>query len=172
MAYELYLALNREIGSSSMIKGEAQAADYEDQIEVLTWEWNVALKTVVSDTAEDDSDRSDPKSVKLKKRLDRSSTVLMNGGAELTKFPKAVLTLVDRELKGRSEPGVQPKLKLTVTLTGVRVLSYELTMNDAETEVTLDEILEFDFETMSIEYAGHANAKNEIPTGKCEFKRL
>lgn len=161
---ELYLALT---GPNGRINGEVQAEDYVDQIDILDWSWGAALSTEQSDASasggSSSSNRAEPKSVTVKKRFDRSSTMLMSGAANLSKFPKAVLTLLHRAEHG---------MKLTATLEGVRIEKYKLEVKDEEKEVTMEEEIVFSFEVIRIEYVGRPTAKGAAPARSFELRSL
>lgn len=157
---ELYLALT---GPNGRINGEVQAEDYVDQIDIVDWSWGAELSTEQSDAASDstNANRTEPKSLTLKKRTDRSSTALMSGAVNLTKFPKAVITVLHRADK---------KMKLTVTLEGVRIEKYKLSVNDEEKDVTMDEELTLGYEAFRIEYIGRPSAKGAAPARSFELR--
>jgi type VI secretion system secreted protein Hcp len=157
---ELYLALT---GPNGRINGEVQAEDYVDQIDIVDWSWGAALSTEQSDAAagSTNANRVEPKSLTLKKRADRSSTALMSGAVSQTKFPKAVITLLHR---------AERKMKLTVTLEGVRIEKYKLEVKDEEKDVSMDEELTLGYEVIRIEYVGRPTAKGAAPARSFELR--
>lgn len=160
-AGELYLSL---MGPNGRVAGEVQAEGYVDQIDVLDWSWSAALSKESSDAAPARNvtgNRIEPATVTLNKRIDRSSTALMSGATNLTKYPKAVLTLLDRGEGG---------LKLVVTLEQVRIESYKLEIKDQEMEVAMTENLVLGFETIRIEYTGRRNDKGIAATRSYELR--
>ena len=156
----LYLALT---GPNGRINGEVQAEDYVDQIDIVDWSWGAALSTEQSDASagSTNANRVEPKSLTLKKRTDRSSTALMSGAVSQTKFPKAVITLLHRAEK---------KMKLTVTLEGVRIEKYKLEVKDEEKDVAMDEELTLGYEVIRIEYVGRPTAKGAAPARSFELR--
>lgn len=144
---ELYLALT---GPNGKVPGNVQATGYVDQIDLTDWNWSVDLSEKYSQATAPGAktNRAEAKPLTLKKRLDRSSTVLMAGAANLTTFPKAVFTLLHR---------VEHEVKVTVTLQDVRIAKYELTVTDADPAVTMEESMDLSFQSIHIEYVSRMN---------------
>jgi type VI protein secretion system component Hcp len=157
---ELYLALT---GPNGRVNGEVKAEDYVDQIDIVDWSWGAELSKEQSDTGTGSAtaNRTEPKSLTLKKRMDKSSTALMSGAVNLTKFPRAVITMLHRAEK---------KMKLTVTLQGVRIESYKLTVNDNDPDVTMDEELTLAYEVFRIEYIGRSTASGAAAARSFELR--
>ena len=157
---ELYLALTSPNGR---VNGEVKAEDYVDQIDIVDWSWGAELSKEQSDTGSGSAtaNRTEPKPLTLKKRMDKSSTALMNGAVNLTKFPRAVITMLHRAEK---------KMKLTVTLQGVRIESYKLTVTDNDPDVTMDEELTLAYEVFKIEYIGRPTEKAAAPARSFELR--
>ena len=167
---ELYLALT---GPNGRVNGEVKAEDYVDQIDIVDWvvvessiekaSTGASGSASAGDTGAGSAtaNRTEPKPLTLKKRMDKSSTALMNGAVNLTKFPRAVITMLHRAEK---------KMKLTVTLQGVRIESYKLTVTDNDPDVTMDEELTLAYEVFKIEYIGRPTEKAAAPARSFELR--
>ena len=146
---ELYLALT---GPNGKVPGNVQAAGFVDQIDLTDWSWGVDLSEEYSQGSAPGSgaktNRAASRPLNIKKRLDRSSTVLMAGAAKLSTFPRAVITLLHR---------VEHEVRVTVTLQGVRIAKYELTVTDADPAVTMEESIDLSFQSINIEYISRTN---------------
>ena len=144
---ELYLSLT---GPNGKVPGNVQAAGYVDQIDLVDWSWGLDLSDEYSQASASGgkTNRARARSLGIKKRLDRSSTVLMAGAANLTTFPKAVITLLHR---------VEHEVRVAVTLQGVRIAKYELTVTDADPAVTMEESIDLSFQSINIEYVSRMN---------------
>lgn len=139
---ELYLAL---VGTSGAVAGDAVAAGHMGAIEISEWNWGLTLTGELSeaDRGREGTSRAQMGKLTFKKKVDRSSTSLMNGAAKLSAFPKATITMLHRIQKG---------VKLTLTLEHVRIDDYGLSVTDSETGTTLEETIVVSFEKVAIEY--------------------
>lgn len=167
---EFYLALT---GPNGRIKGNVEAQGYLEQIELKDLSWGAALKEVAADAGSDGagSKRAEAGEVKLKKRFDPSSTALMKNAIEGTKLPKAVVTLVHRQ---RQQSWGVDAVKMTITLVGIRITQYVLNLVDADTEVTMEEDVDFSFDSIEIRYSGHkqllASGQSKVPQANFGMK--
>jgi type VI protein secretion system component Hcp len=55
----------------------------------------------------------------------------------------------------RQKDWMTDAVKMTVTLTGVRITRYVLNVVDSESEVTMEEDLDLSFDAIEIRYTGH-----------------
>jgi type VI secretion system Hcp family effector len=157
---EIYLALKLAAAKQDLVAGDVQAAGHEGQIDVDEWSWKAALTDALATSGE--AHRAEGQPLTLKKRFDRSSTILMRAASKATAFPQAVITMRQR---------ADHKLKLTVTLETVRVRKYELTITDTASAVTMEETLTLSFDVIRIKYAGRDLARtaatgNRPPSGQ------
>jgi type VI secretion system Hcp family effector len=149
---EIYLALKLEGSRQELVAGDVQADGHQGQIDVSSWSWSAGLTEALASSGA--SYRAEGQPLVLKKRFDRSSTILMNAAAKLKPFPQAIITMRQR---------ADHKLKLTVTLETVRIRKYELTVTDTADAVTMEETLTLAFDVIRIKYAGRHLGKSAVP---------
>lgn len=167
---EFYLALT---GPNGRIKGNAEAQGYLEQIELKDLSWGANLKKDAADQGSDgaQSKRVEAGDMTLKKRFDASSTALMKSAVEGVKLAKGVITLVHRQ---RQQSWGADAVKMTITLVGIRITRYVLNLVDADTEVTMEEDVDFSFDSIEIRYSGHkqmlANGQSKVPQANFGMK--
>jgi type VI secretion system Hcp family effector len=155
MASEIYLALKLAAAKEDVVAGDVQAAGHEGQIDVDEWSWKAKLIDALAESGKAHRAEGDP--LTLKKRFDRSSTILMRAASKQTVFPQAVITMRQR---------ADHKLKLTVALETVRIRTYELTVTDTASAVTMEETLTLSFDVIRIKYAGRDLARTAASTSR------
>lgn len=141
---EIYLDL-----SSANIFGNAEAVNYENQIELIDWKWGLGL---------DSANNASPphgvgKKVSFKKPLDKASTAMLKHLECGPVIPKAILVLVQRD---------QQNMMVRLELDGVTLTSYKIDVESDDNEVSLSEDWELTYTKIKVQYKGRSDKGNDV----------
>ena len=125
----------REGGRS--LRGDVEIDGHEGKIDIETWSWDVSVV----------DNQAHPSLIKLSKIPDPASTAMMQALAQGTIFETALLEIFrDETLKGNSEDLIEYRLSK------VRLVSYELTVRDAEKNITMQESWTLDYDKVGVRF--------------------
>lgn len=142
MASSALLFLKITDTRNQMVQGEAEPERFLNQIEVDDWSWSISME--VPETG--GGKRPEPALLSISKGVDRASPRLMSALASGEVFPSATLSLVE------DMEETEANFDLTIVLTQLRVVDYELTVRDEEKQVVLDESYTLNYATIDFLY--------------------
>jgi type VI protein secretion system component Hcp len=141
---EIYLDL-----SSANIFGEAEAVNYEHQIELMDWKWGLGLDAVNNDNPP----HGVGKKITIKKPLDKASTALLKHLECGPVIPKGTLVLVQRD---------ETNMMVRLELEGITFTSYKINVESDDNEVSLSEDWELSYTKIKVQYKGRSDKGNDV----------
>jgi type VI protein secretion system component Hcp len=146
---------------SEAVKGDAQTAGFEGQIELWDWSWGAQLGSATTGTAID-SRNLEANSVAICKSHDRATTALLSLLQSGETCEKAVLFL--SQSMGRSQ-------QVIITLKGVRFMAVKFKIESSDKEVYVDEDWTLEYDELTVHYRPPAVDLTGRPTGRMEAAR-
>jgi type VI secretion system Hcp family effector len=134
------------------IKGDATEKHFEKQIAIEKMEWEFEAKQQDKEGDQSQVMTPIPRSIKLTKAFDRSTTNL----CQLMNTRKPFDTAVIKMVKGFG--GDRPRTLIDITLTGGKVWKVDLTASESDKSVAVKETVELSFEEIKIEYTPNAES--------------
>lgn len=124
------------------IKGEAQDATHNNEIQLVSWSWGMRANTSLGGAGA--GGRSTLHELNVDKRVDCASTALMSVMRNNENIKKAVLTV--------RKAGGSPLEYLVITLENARITSIDVETGGSGDEAEINERLSFAFQRINVEY--------------------
>lgn len=150
---ELYLDL-----SSAGIRGNAEGADFEGQIDLNSWSWGMQL-TSANVTAPNTPVKMQGNLLKFTKHLDAASTAMLRKLEDSTKLEggaqgaDATLTMVHRGDAG---------LTLTLAFTGLVLRSCNLDADSDDSSVEVTEVWQAQYDKVKFTYTPRQSSEQRV----------
>lgn len=156
-AAEIHLVLGPK---KRAVQGDSLARSHEKTIDIEDWSFGLTVKEELSKAkgggAQGSGNQADISDLQLTKRVDRSTTALMQLVASGDELTEATLHMLHR---------IHLNVRVTLRMSEVKVTDYKIVVSDTDADVTFKETIKLSFNKVRVEYQSRASARGAGKSG-------